>query len=463
MKLKYKFKNKYHNITYNVYETENGIKVLYLDNPVTVDFDFAILFKAGTSFETKENVPNGTAHFLEHMLLNPNSTFKTKEEIDKFEQGSKTRPALDINASTTRKNIYITSHTNQKGYLRSMERVESILEFPKRKFASQMEKERGIILAEKSRKLKKEKDPFFQSLIFLFNNEQKEFTYDILGEEEDIKRISINDLEKYFKSRFVTGNCVFAIQAKGEMNSKVKSRLEQISKKIPYGIEDIPNKPMLKNRWKVGCFNDNRANGVSFSLMYFNDAEEKIDYKLDVVQFLTSKLLAWLAFDVLREKKSLIYSFSPFKAGDLSFYYDISGFSFTTEQSKVLDTLNELYTLMHDYTFHFLKTKKGREWFDDAISRFIFPRSIKFSSDLAESDASSLIEDKEIFNDNKSVKAAKAIVIEDIQEYLKEMINIPPHIWIEGNINKKEIIEIVNKSLFGKRFNIKKPLPNNLK
>ncbi len=43
------------------------------------------------------------------------------------------------------------------------------------------------------------------------------------------------------------------------------------------------------------------------------------------------------------------------------------------------------------------------------------------------------------------------------------MINIPPHIWIEGNINKKEIKDIVNKSLFGKRFNIKKPLPNNLK
>lgn len=453
MKLKYRFKNRYHNITYNVYETENGIKVLYLDNPATVDFDFAILFKAGTSFETKENVPNGTAHFLEHMILNPNRTFKTKDEIDKFEQGSKTRPSLDINAHTTKKNIYITSHTNQKGYLRAMERVESILEFPKKKFASQMEKERGIILAEKSRKLKKEKDPLIQSLIFLFNSEQKEFTYSVLGEEEDIKRISINDLEKYFKSRFKTGNCVFAIQAKGKMSSRIKSRLEQISKRIPYGIEDIPNRPMLQNRWKVGCFDDNRANGVSFSLMYFNNAEEKIDYKMDVVQFLTSKLLSWVAFDVLRERKSLIYSFSPFKVGDLSFYYDISGFSFTTEQSKVLDTLNELYTLMHDYTFQFLQTTKGREWFDDAISRFIFPSSIKFSSDLAEFDASSIIEGKEIFNDNKSVNAAKAVVIEDIQKYLEEMINIPPHIWIEGDIKKKEIKDIVNKSLFGIKFN----------
>ena len=453
MKLKYKFKNKYHNITYKVYETENGIKVLHLDNPATVEFDFSILFKAGTSFEEKENVPHGTAHFLEHMLLNPNKTFKTKEEINKFEQGNKTRPAVNTNANTTRKNIYITSNSNQKGYMRSLERVESILEFPKRKFALQMEKERGIILAEKSRKLKKEKDPGIKSLEFLFNNNQKEFTYDILGEEKDIKRIGIDDLDKYFQSRFITGNCVFAIQSKGELNNRTKNKLEKISKKIPSGKEDIPRKPEIKNNWKVGCFNDDRANGISLSFMYFDKAQSKIDYKMNVVKFLTNKLLDWIAFDVLREKKSLIYNFSPFRAGGLSFYYDIFGFDFTTDKERVLTTLNELYTIMYDYSFHFLRSKKGKEWFDDEISRFVFPRSIRFSNDLAEYDASSIIEGKEIFNDNKSVKAAKNIIIEDIRKYLEEMINIPPHIWVEGSIDEKEIKDIINKSSFGKRFN----------
>ena len=57
MKLKYKFKNKYHNITYNVYETENGIKVLYLDNPATVDFDFAILLKQVHHLKQKRMYP----------------------------------------------------------------------------------------------------------------------------------------------------------------------------------------------------------------------------------------------------------------------------------------------------------------------------------------------------------------------------------------------------------------------
>jgi predicted Zn-dependent peptidase len=155
MKLLSQFVNKYNNITYKTYELDNGIKLLHLDNPATIDFDFAIIFKAGTSFEMKEQVPKGTAHFLEHMLLNPNSTFKTKEEVDRFEQGSKDRPAIYSNGYTTRKNIFFTCHSNEQGAIRVIERLGSIIEFPKRKFSNMMEKERGIILAEKSRKPKK--------------------------------------------------------------------------------------------------------------------------------------------------------------------------------------------------------------------------------------------------------------------------------------------------------------------
>ena len=93
MKLISQFKNRFNNITYSTYECNTGIKVLHLNNPATIDFDFAIIFNAGSSYEDMEKVPHGTAHFLEHMLLNPNGIYKDKEEIDKFEQGNKERPA----------------------------------------------------------------------------------------------------------------------------------------------------------------------------------------------------------------------------------------------------------------------------------------------------------------------------------------------------------------------------------
>ncbi len=452
MKLLSKFKNRYNNITYKVYETKNGIKVLHLDNPATIDFDFAIVFKAGSSFELKEKVPKGTAHFLEHMLLNPNEEFRSKEEIDMFEQGSKSRPTIDINATTTRKNIYFTSHTNRKGTKRALKRVESIISFSKKIFAPQLEKERGIILAEKSRKPRKEKDSSLLSLEFLFKDNQEEFSYDILGEASDIKKITIDDLERYYNSRFVSGNCVFAIQSNGTLDKEMVEEIERIAKKIPSGKADIPRVVKLSNQWRVGAFNDDRANGIYISFSYFEEQPKKTDYKEYAIKYITFRLLHWLAFDILREKKSLIYDFSTAFIVGLSYHYDIRGFNFTTEKEKFENTLSELYTILYTDSYAFLDSKKGKLWFNDAISLYLFPRSIRFNSDLAEDTSTALLEDIEIFNANLSVREAKTITIEDIKKYLTVLINTPPHIWAEGDMQEEELIKIVNNSLFGKKF-----------
>lgn len=453
MKLIAQFSNKYNNITYKTYELDNGIKLLHLDNPATVDFDFALVFKAGSSFEIRGEVPKGTAHFLEHMLLNPNSTFKTKEEIDRFEQGNKERPAIYTNAYTTRKNIYITGHSNEQGDMRVLDRMESILQFPKKKFSNQMEKERGIILAEKSRKSKKEKDSYLMSLEFLFKDIQDEFTYDILGESEDIKSIDIDHLEKFFKERFVTGNCAFTIQSNGELRKAVVNRLEEISKKIENGAMDRLRKVNLENKLSIGTFTEERANGISVSFIYFDKEERKIDYKKYAIEYIYGRLLDWLSYDILRERMSLVYDFSVFRIGNLSFDYSMSGFRFVAEKEKTPKMLEELYTVLHTTSFLFLKSKRGKEWFDDVISTYIFPRTTKFNEELAENAVTALLEESEIFNSNIAVREAKKITIEDVKEYLKERLELPPHIWVESDLKQEEMENIIKESSFYKKFN----------
>ena len=452
MKLISQFSNKYNNITYKTYELENGIKLLHLDNPATVDFDFAIIFKAGSSFEIKEDVPKGTAHFLEHMLLNPNSTFKSKSEIDRFEQGSKEQPAIYTNAYTTRKNIYFTCHANEQSNLRVLERLQSVLQFPKKKFSNQMEKERGIILAEKSRKAKREKDAYLMSLEFLFKGIQDEFKYDGLGEKEDIERIGVGDLEKFFKSRFVSGNTVFAIQSNGDISKSIENRIEAIAKEIPNGKRDDFREVELKNKWRVGSFKEERANGISISFIYFDKLERKINYKQYAIEYIYGRLLDWLAFDILREQKSLIYDFSIFKVGNMSFDYSMNGFRFVTESKKAKVMLQELYSLLYTTSFLFLKSKRGKEWFDDVISTYIFPRTTKFNEELAENAVTALLEESEIFNSNTAVREAKKVTLEDIREYLEKKLDIAPHIWIEGDLSKKDMNTLIEESPFAKRF-----------
>lgn len=453
MKLISQFSNKYNNITYKRYELSNGIQLLHLDNPATIDFDFALIFKAGTSFEIGEEVPKGTAHFLEHMLLNPNSTFKTKEEVDRFEQGTKERPAIYSNGYTTRKNIFFTCHSNEQGYMRVLERLESILEFPKKKFSNMLEKEKGIILAERSRKSKKEKDGSLMSLEFLFKDIQDEFAYDVLGELEDIKNIRIDDLEKFFKNRFVTGNCVLTIQSNGELSKSIENKIEEISKRIPAGNMNKHREVILENKWRVGTFVESKANGISVDFIYFDKKQSKIDYKQYGIEYVTGRLMDWLAFDILREKMSLIYDFSVYRVANLSYDYDLSGFRFTTEKEKTPKMLEELHTLLFKTTFTFLKSKRGKEWFDDVISTYVFPRTTKFNEELAEGAATPLLEDGEIFNSNTAVREAKKITIQDIKENLTKRLNIPPHIWVESDISKKEMSKIIEESPFAKRFN----------
>ena len=452
MKLISQFKNKYNNITYKVYQTNNGIKVLHLDNPATIDFNFAIVVKAGSAHEDSEEVPRGTAHFLEHMLPNPNSTFKNKDIIDSFEKGDRESPALNINASTTKKNIYFTGYSNEKGKYRILDRVGSFIQFPKRKFANQIEKERGIILAEKSRKIKKEKDSFLMSLEFLFQDTQPEFVYDNLGEVDDIKRIGIEDLKKYFKKRFVTGNTVFAIQSKGELNRRIINKLEKISNSFEISKTVNFRKVNLENMYRIGAFEEDRANGISISFIYFERDEGKIDYKQSAKRYISGRLLYWLAFDRLREKKSLIYDFSLFKVNSLSYDSFFFGFRFVTEKEKVKQMLIELHSLLYEDIFAFLKTKRGKERFEDIISSYIFPQTTVFDEEAAESSSVSLLENDEVYNSSLSVKEAKKISLEDIIDDIKTWVNTPPHIWIEGDMSEDEMIGIIKDSPFEKRF-----------
>ena len=149
----------------------------------------------------------------------------------------------------------------------------------------------------------------------------------------------------------------------------------------------------------------------------------------------------------------LIYNFSRSKTSNLCFKYDIYSYSFTTEKEKIKKTLEEYYKLVYIETFKFLNSKKGKEWFEDVISDYIFPTTAVYEGDKAELIAMWLLEKDEIFNYNKAVEIAKKLRIDDLQEYIKDEFEIPPHIWIEGDMNKGELKEAINSSLFNKRFN----------
>ena len=452
MKLKTEFKNKYNKIHYRIYELDNGITFIHLQNPTTIDFDFSIVVKAGSYYESKESAPKGTAHFLEHMLFNPNTYYKTRSSFEKFEAGDRKNPRIYINAVTTRKNIYLTGHSNHKGAIRVVERVANLVDFPKEKFNKYIEKERNIILAERKGEKKQGRNPMQENLKFLLADSSPEFAYSPIGEIEEIKKISLDDLHKYFVKRFTTGNTVFAIQENVSPSATLEIKLEKISKRF---VDQKPNsfpKLKLENKFKVGVFHDDTLSGINTYLFYFEKEKRKFDYKYVAVKDISYELINKLAFDILREKEGLIYDFGTFESRTYTFGYNVQGIRFVSDLERFSETLESLYTILKEGIFKFLDSKEGKDWFLDILSTFIYPRTIPYDSKLTESVSSTYLEKKEVFNNNLYVREAKVVKIGDVRKFLEKRFNTSPHIWLEGEEDGKKLERIVRDSSFGKRF-----------
>jgi predicted Zn-dependent peptidase len=452
MKLKTEFKNKYNKIHYRIYELDNGISVIHLQNPATIDFDFSIVVKAGSYYESKESVPKGSAHFLEHMFFNPNTYYKTRSSFEKFEAGDRENPRIYANAVTTRKNIYLTGHSNHKGALRVVERVANLVDFPKEKFGNYIEKERNIILAERKGQKKQGRNPMEESVKFLLADSSPEFVYNPVGEVGEIKKITLDDLHKYFIKRFTTGNTIFAIQENVPPSATLERELEKISKRF---VDQKPSsfpKLKLENKFKVGVFHDDTLSGINAYLFYFEKEEREFDYKYVAVKDISYELINKLAFDILREKEGFIYDFSTFESRTYTFGYNIQGIRFVSDLERFSETLESLHTILKEEIFKFLDSKEGKDWFLDILSTFIYPRTIPYDSKLTESVSSTYLEKKEVFNNNLYVKEAKGVKIKDVKKFLEKRFNTPPHIWLESEEEGKKLERIVKDSLFGKKF-----------
>ena len=167
---------------------------------------------------------------------------------------------------------------------------------------------------------------------------------------------------------------------------------------------------------------------------------------------ISGRLIAWLAFDVLREKKRLIYDFAPFRVNSLTYNSFFYGFRFVTEKEKIKDMLEGLYILLNEDIFKFLNSKRGKERFDDTISSYIFPLTTIYNDSEAENCATTLLEKDTVFNGNISVREAKKILLKDVIEDIKQWLSIPPHIWIEGDMLEDNMLNIFKGSNFEERF-----------
>ena len=454
MKKLYTFTDTLTKIHHTIYQLDNGIKILHVKNPSSIEYVLTVIVKAGSTFENINNVPHGTAHFLEHILAgNPNKLLKTKFDIDEFESGTKEDPEIYSNAFTSAKYIHFYSYGNEDGLKRINQRIKSIVDYPLENIPKYIEKERKIILAEQSHMNKEEFDRNLQFSKFIYDNKENGFTHPLIGTKQDIKNITTRDIEKFFKNQFVSENTIITIQNGRELTTSEREEIEDIGDIFQQKKSKVQfqNPEIVKDK-RAYHFTDNQIEGVSISLLFPQSHEKKIDYRNEVLEYLFRSVIRKISHDYLREKLGLIYSANIFNHSYLNFKERFVGYEVTMQSKNFTKTLKAIDTIIEDKLEHFLNSKEGRVWFESVISGYIFPRNIPYKTNYAEYKGLALIEGEEVFELDKAVNSALSITIKDVIKFSKEFFRTTPLFWLESDRKDDRYVKILKESKLYNRF-----------
>lgn len=444
----YSFTDSLTRIKHNLYELDNGIKIFHAINPSSIEYVLTVAVRAGSSFENMNNVPHGTAHFLEHIISgNPNKLFQSRFEIDEFESGTREDPEIFSNASTSKKYMYFYAYGNQDGTPRINQRIKSIIDYPEENISKYIEKERGIILAEQSHMNKKEFDKYLQFSKFLYNNQENGFTHTIIGEKADIKKVSSENIIKFYKNQFTSENVIITIQSGTDLLKTEKEDIIEIGKIFQSSGQkrECPS-AKFDNTKRIHHFSDNQVEGVSLALLFTLDYKNTLDYNSEVLEYLFRSLMRKISHDYLRERLNLIYSSQISNNFSLGFKERIVGYEIVMQPNNLPNVLNALDSIIESKIESFLKSKEGKVWFESAISSYIFPRNMPYQINYAERKGLALLEDAEVLELDKAVNSALKINITDVLEFCMNFFSKPPLFWIESDSEGDEYTRFVEDS-----------------
>jgi len=230
-------------VTY--YNHSSKTRCVFVDNKELPLISIDIWCKAGSSFEEVDK--NGTAHFLEHMIFKGSNKIMPGE----FDHKIESLGGLS-NASTGYDDVHYHVLIPPNNFRESLALLTNIVVSPNFN-PDEFIKEKGVVIDE----IKQQNDQpeeklfnYFLKRVWLSSN----YANSILGTEHSIKKLGVNDLEKFHSKHYTSENICIAIA--GNLSGNIykifeKCDLSGINKNPIYkdsNLINIKNKPSLKIR-----------------------------------------------------------------------------------------------------------------------------------------------------------------------------------------------------------------------
>jgi len=218
----------------NYYTHSSKTRCVFVDNKELPLISIDIWCKAGSSFEDVDK--NGTAHFLEHMIFKGSNKIMPGE----FDYKIESLGGLS-NASTGYDDVHYHVLVPPSNFKESLALLTNIVVAPDFN-PDEFIKEKGVVFDE----IKQQNDQpeerlfnYFLKRVWLSPN----YANSILGTENNIKNLEINDLVKFHSNHYTTEKICIAIA--GNLSEEIYKIFE---KSDLSGIKESPNLINLKNK-----------------------------------------------------------------------------------------------------------------------------------------------------------------------------------------------------------------------
>lgn len=389
----------------------NGMITAIRENHTAPVVEFRIYVKTGSMFEG-EYMGTGISHYFEHLIHSGTTVKRSEDESDKLLQaiGGAT------NAYTT--NDHTCYHiTTPAAYLDAA--LDVFADWMKNCVLAQAEvdREKGVILQE----IKMGEDEPGRAMWKLFSETMYRVhpkRLPVIGFEQNFRRITRNDLLKYYTERYVPNNMIVVVV--GDINAqetleKIKKQFADFERK-PLPEQILPEEPpQLSMRWAE------KEMDVSAASMYMGwhtvGLTDPDMYPLDIISFVLTNGSSSRLVRKLREEQKIVYNVN---SGSGTPWYGAGSFVITNvldyqNAQKAKDSIfEELRRLQDDFVSEeeLAKAKKQK------IVEYVF--GSQSMEDQAAGIAGNIMGTGDPDFDRKYVMEIQKVTQEDIQRVARK-------------------------------------------
>ncbi|MBO8204345.1 M16 family metallopeptidase [Prochlorococcus marinus] len=216
------------NVSY--YTHSSKTRCVFVDNKELPLISIDIWCKAGSSFEEVDK--NGTAHFLEHMIFKGSNKIMPGE----FDHKIESLGGLS-NASTGYDDVHYHVLIPPNNFRESLVLLTNIIVSPNFNI-DEFTKEKGVVIDE----IKQQNDQPEEKLFNYFLNRvwlSSNYANSILGTEQSIKKLEINDLKKFHRNHYTCDKICIAIA--GNLSEDIYKTFKKSD------LSGINKRPILKD------------------------------------------------------------------------------------------------------------------------------------------------------------------------------------------------------------------------